>query len=222
MPTGYTSAVADGEVTEFRDFALQCARAFGALIEMRDDSADAPLRLPRESDYYEREVKETEARLANLHSMTTKEINEAAAVAYAAAVKRVEGYNAERRTTKERYEAMLAHVAAWKPPSPDHHELKQFMRQQLQQSIDFDCRCPTPLPAKRDAEEWWRDEIKNAERSLKSAAESAASERARVSGRRAWIQSLLASLGLPPLTENVLPLARLDALQGDDEPGEAA
>jgi hypothetical protein len=32
----------------------------------------------------------------------------------------------------------------------------------------------------------------------------------------------LTSLGLPQLTEDVLPLARLDALQGDDEPGEAA
>jgi hypothetical protein len=32
MPTGYTSAIADG--IEFKDFALRCARAFGALVEL--------------------------------------------------------------------------------------------------------------------------------------------------------------------------------------------
>ena len=35
MPTGYTAAVCSGEITEIKDFALSCARAFGALITMR-------------------------------------------------------------------------------------------------------------------------------------------------------------------------------------------
>lgn len=43
MPTGYTHGVQDGTVTEFRDFALICARAFGATILMRDDPMDAPI-----------------------------------------------------------------------------------------------------------------------------------------------------------------------------------
>lgn len=43
MPTGYTAAVEDGTITEFDDFAWQCARAFGALIMMRDDPMSAPI-----------------------------------------------------------------------------------------------------------------------------------------------------------------------------------
>jgi hypothetical protein len=43
MPTGYTAAVADGTITEFPDFAMQCARAFGTLVLMRDEPQDAAI-----------------------------------------------------------------------------------------------------------------------------------------------------------------------------------
>jgi len=43
MPTGYTYPVVEGKITEFSDFALSCARAFGALITMRDDPHDTPI-----------------------------------------------------------------------------------------------------------------------------------------------------------------------------------
>jgi len=32
MPTGYTTGVQDGTVTEFKDFALLCARMMGEII----------------------------------------------------------------------------------------------------------------------------------------------------------------------------------------------
>lgn len=41
MPTGYTADLMEKGM-EFKPFVLQCARAFGALITMRDDSLDAP------------------------------------------------------------------------------------------------------------------------------------------------------------------------------------
>ena len=37
MPTGYTSGVATGEIKDFKTYALQCARAFGACIMLRDE-----------------------------------------------------------------------------------------------------------------------------------------------------------------------------------------
>jgi hypothetical protein len=43
MPSSHTSPVQKGEVTSFPDFALDCARAFGATIAMRDMASDAPL-----------------------------------------------------------------------------------------------------------------------------------------------------------------------------------
>jgi hypothetical protein len=41
MPTGYTAPIADGMT--FEQFALGCARAFGALVTMRDEPSDAPI-----------------------------------------------------------------------------------------------------------------------------------------------------------------------------------
>ena len=43
MPTGYTYPVADGTITEFSKFALNCSRAFGVLMHMRDEPIDAPI-----------------------------------------------------------------------------------------------------------------------------------------------------------------------------------
>ena len=53
MPTGYTARLCDGEQT-FKDFAMLCARACGALIEMREDPMDAPIpEKIKRSSYYD-------------------------------------------------------------------------------------------------------------------------------------------------------------------------
>lgn len=41
MPTGYTANIKNG--ITFEEFALDCARNFGALIIMRDEPKDAPI-----------------------------------------------------------------------------------------------------------------------------------------------------------------------------------
>ena len=41
MPTGYTAGILEGET--FEQYALQCAKAFGALVMMRDEPSDAPI-----------------------------------------------------------------------------------------------------------------------------------------------------------------------------------
>jgi len=38
MPSGYTSDLYEGKNISFTQFALQCARAFGAAIDQRDDA----------------------------------------------------------------------------------------------------------------------------------------------------------------------------------------
>ena len=57
MTTGYTDAVGKGEITEFKDYALLCARAFGACVSMRDEPLDAEI--PEEfkpNDYHEKSL----------------------------------------------------------------------------------------------------------------------------------------------------------------------
>ena len=40
MPTGYTTDIYNGKDVTFKDFALKCARAFGACIHQREDNID--------------------------------------------------------------------------------------------------------------------------------------------------------------------------------------
>jgi hypothetical protein len=47
MPTGYTCDVQNGKVTELKDYLLDCSRGFGALIHMRDERMDTPIKLRR-------------------------------------------------------------------------------------------------------------------------------------------------------------------------------
>ena len=57
MPTGYTAKLMEQGQT-FPEFIMSCARAFGALIMMRDDPANAPIPEKFEpSDYHVRALK---------------------------------------------------------------------------------------------------------------------------------------------------------------------
>jgi hypothetical protein len=71
MPTGYTADVQNGTVTELRDFALSCARAFGACIMMRDDPPGTPIPDQFEpSSYYRIECEKAQAELSRLLTLT--------------------------------------------------------------------------------------------------------------------------------------------------------
>lgn len=143
MPTGYTAIVAENDNVSLREFALRCARSFGALIEMRDAPMDTPIPEKFESgDYYAKELEQAKARYEEYIKNPPTDENlarqyEEYAVKETA---RIESANAERRNMKARYEAMLAKVINWHPPTPEHTGLKEFMIKQLTDSIDGDCK----------------------------------------------------------------------------------
>jgi hypothetical protein len=197
MPTGYTAAVQDGKTTSFRDFAWTCARAFGALITMRDDPADAPI--PEElkpGSYYLESVQRAEIELGRLLTLPLEEADEAAKRAHAEAVKYAEEYRAKKVAERERYEAMIAKVEAWEPPSPDHTGMKKFMLDQLRESLQLDCGgdySPTVEPLLSGAE-WRLQQIARAQESLERSRKSLAEEEERVRSRNKWIRQLRESL----------------------------
>lgn len=57
MATGFTSGIIDGSITNFKQFATQCIRAFGATLHMRDESLDVEYTPQKVSDYYPNHVK---------------------------------------------------------------------------------------------------------------------------------------------------------------------
>jgi len=73
MPTGYTAKLMESGQT-FQDFVMQCARAFGACVMMRDDPMDAPIPERFEpSDYNVKRLAEAKAELVKLQAMTNDE-----------------------------------------------------------------------------------------------------------------------------------------------------
>lgn len=140
MATGYTASVQDGTTTSFREFAIKCARAFGANILMRDDSMDAPIREYEPNTWNKERLEKAREAFYAAEQMTLEE----AAMELASERERVAKRRTEAQATsdsqRQRYEAMLAKVREWKPPTEQHERMKQFMIEQLTESIRFDCQ----------------------------------------------------------------------------------
>ena len=196
MPTGYTAAVADGTVTDFATFALQCARAFGATILQRDDPAKDPPRLIPVSDYHAKRIVEAEARLAELQAMTVEEAGRRADADHAKAVEERWRYRRERRATESRYEAMRADVEKWTPPTPDHAGLRKFMLDQIADSVKFDCVEYGEDPVAKTGAEWLAAERAKAAHDIGYHRNGDAEEQERTRTRHEWIRALYLSLNL--------------------------
>lgn len=153
MPTGYTSIVADNENFTFPEFAMRCARNFGALVMMREESLDVPIPEKFEpSDYYKNEYEKAKVAYDNFIANPPadedleKQYNEYVALE----MERFAAASADKDIKRGRYNAMLLKVLKWQPPTPDHEGLKKFMIDQLQDSIDFDCSENQPVISDRE------------------------------------------------------------------------
>lgn len=192
MPTGYTAAVVDGNVKDFPTFAMTCARAFGALIMMREDAMDAPIPEVQEpTTYHVKEREAAEQRLGRLLAMTPGAIAAQARADYAKSVKDKADSDARLEAEDRRCRKMAELVRAWTPPTPDHENMKTFMLDQLKISMhDF----RMPVPQKRSPEVWHAEQLASARKDIEYHTKEDAEERARVAGRTAWVKALRDSL----------------------------
>lgn len=195
MPTGYTSDLYEGIDQTFPEFALTCARTFGALILMRDDPLDAEI--PDEfapGDYYVKALDKTRSEYNRLITLSVEEAQaEADRLANEWIRARAEE-EAKRLDRERRYGAMLAEVEAWTPPTSEHQGLKDFMVQQLTESIRFDCSTYERTSPERDGLKWREEAINKARKDIEYYATEHAKEVERAASRTAWVQSLRQSL----------------------------
>lgn len=201
MPTGYTYKVENGEVTDFRTFAMECARAFGACVTLRDDSNAAIPEVFEPSDYHARKIDEERAVVARFYSMTLDEAAIASAAEYEDETKRDADYLAEVEIKRERYTTMIREVQAWTPPTVEHREMKKFMLQQLNDSRDMGCSLTYhSSPERKDPAVWLADKRAEADRSLSYHSEEHAKEVKRAADRTAWVRALRGSLPAAPIS----------------------
>jgi hypothetical protein len=197
MPTGYTAAVQDGKVTTLRQFAMQCARAFGATITMRDDPWDKaiPDRFEPETRYYDEGIEKTWTILAELLTLSDAECERRATAEHANLLDSHRQYLRNKDQSRQRYEAMRDQVIAWQVPE-EIASLRTFMLEQLTQSIDFDCdtKYNPEEPKVLTGEAWRSSTLAQAAKDLGYYIEKRQEEIERAASRNHWLASLREAL----------------------------
>jgi hypothetical protein len=199
MPTSYTAILEEKNNPSFKDFAMRCARAFGALFDMRDYPLDEEIPEEFKPDNYHIEALEkAKASLIAVKNMTMEECFKKA---IEEKEKRIESYRKgveQERKLLSRYVAMRKQVKAWTPPTKDHTRLKEFMLEQLKVS----------WPSVEFAEEhlwkaesvvigtnkWKETEIKRLEEDIEYHTEENKKEIERAKERTEWVKQLRKSL----------------------------
>jgi len=195
MPTGYTYNINDG--ISFETFALNCARAFGVCVELRDEPGGGEI-IPEAfvpSSHNLDAANKAKEELLELHYMTPEERKEKCDLEYEESeynqVKSI-GKNAIQRRA---YERMLNKVLSWNPPTPEHNELKNFMIKQIEDSIKFDCYEKPYIPTVRKTPDEWVTERKSMlKQSIKYHLNAYNQEVERTNKKNAWISALRESL----------------------------
>jgi hypothetical protein len=195
MPTGYTADIKDG--ISFEQFALNCAKAFGACISMRDLPADTPI--PERfvaSPYHLDQLTQARNLLRFYEGFSPEEATRKANEEFADAELNRNRRLHENKTLLEHYQAMLRQANEWTPPSEDHAELKKFMIQQIEDSMKWDdsseyLSVPTP---QLSAEEWLESKKAKALKDVEYHKKEWAAEVERTEQRNTWLQQLRESL----------------------------
>ena len=194
MPTGYTCGVVEGEITEFSDFAMRCARAFGALINMRDDPMDAPIpteMLPQ-TKWHDDRIAADLKRMSEVEAMTLAAADTEALETHRQALAFHAKELADKEVVTSRLNAMLAKVRAWQPPTPEHDGMKEFMIEQLTSSLPGDY-APS-IPALLDGATWRQQEIDRLADSVVYHQKELDKEIERTRGKVEWVKALRSSL----------------------------
>ncbi len=205
MPTGLTYDVVDDPPCSFEAFALRCARQMAVLGYMRDESGEAPPRLPNPDTVARArgQLDLAQTKLAAAKALTLEQAERDAQKSHDSILADEASYAHVRAVRRGRARAMMMHVEDWKVP-PTHAALKAFMMQQLKDTYDeyAEANHHRAAPIKKTAAEWiafmigWRtEEVASAEKDVARAEESFAR-------RTEWVTALYESLGMKPLAHD--------------------
>jgi hypothetical protein len=195
MPTGYTANIKDG--ITFKQYAMTCARAFGACVELRDDPLADEIPVFTVGDYYPNALANAKQQLALYISYTDEEAEQGAQLDYDAELANIKRAIDEANDLEKKYNAMLVEARNWVAPTPAHAELKSFMMQQLLDSIRFDCGSyyyKDKVVTKLTGPVWRAHKITVEAKRITDYTESLEKEQARVIKNNEWVNALKESL----------------------------
>jgi len=141
MATGYTQClIKDKEKeVEFKNFVMLCARAFGACIDMRDDSLDKEIPEKFEpSTYHLDNLNQAKKDLVEFKELDKYDYERKAEIENKKSLEDYEKIIEHQNFNKKRFHNMLIKVKEWNPPTENHFGLKKFMIEQIENSIEWE------------------------------------------------------------------------------------
>ncbi len=196
MPTGYTAGVMDGTITEFKDYAFQCARTFGALVTERDNPITPDLPTLEVGDYHVASLREKEKEVKRLSSMTPPQIEKEFLKSKNRDIKYHTKGIKDQEKTLQRYLKMLEEAKKFVAPTDEHTSYRDFLISQLEESLNWDCGSTyhqeqlVKVKKKRSAKAWHKEQLDEAKYRLKYAKKSLKEEIERVKSRNDWLDQL--------------------------------
>jgi hypothetical protein len=193
--TGYTYNLVDKKQT-FPQFALECARAFGALIDMKEEPLGAEIPEQFEpSDYHATHLAEAQAELARLEAMSPTEAHAFGWALKDETVQECAKDVRERMADDALMLGVLEQAKAWEPPTSEHEGLKRFMIEQITGSLHGDYYAIGLEAAKaKPPADYYAEALERARWDVQYHEEAIEKERARVGERNDWLRQLRASL----------------------------
>ena len=195
MPTGYTAKLVQSGQT-FQEFVMTCARAFGALITLRDDMTGTIPEKFEQTDYYEKKIRESRDKLSHLYEMDKEAMERHGETLKNEEITNYKKYIQNITKENRRLGAMKVQVKNWIPPTPDHVELKNFMLQQIEIS-------KTDLQYYQDAlqiaestsvQKYFWDSLSKCTNDIKYSIEENLKEIERVNNKNKWLKELRDSI----------------------------
>lgn len=180
----------------FPEFVMTCARAMGAMIMMRDEPLDAPIKLETEDEYHATQAKNARSRIKELESMDHEERAQFVAEQKASEIARMRAILEKEQAENVRLSDMAEQVTAWTPPTPDHENLKSFMLQQIEvnmNSLDY-YRDEIARMASKSEIELWEDAKDDAAYDIKYHEKAQMEVNERNCERINWVKQLQDSL----------------------------
>lgn len=169
------------------------------LIQMRDEPLDRfpPEEFgPAEQHNIVAEITSLREQLTDIAGMDTEASEAMARAAHEDFVAHIDARNAKCTELRTRYEAMLAQVEAWVPPTESHSPLKDFMVNQLNEGLREECDLVgTPLPP--CLANWKTDRLETLTRDLDSAEQRLRDEIKLTTWRNAWLKALREAVPYP-------------------------
>jgi hypothetical protein len=196
MPTGFTDHLLDKDLS-FPDFAKICARAFGALVEFRDDAltANIPENIPIDN-YHLLRLKDAEKKLKEFKLKNDKVLRDQFVKEQKESLESNKKYLDREREENKKYDDMKNKVLSWEPPTSEHFGLKKFMLEQIDLSYNKTTYAEEEeaIIKEKTFAQWKKDKLESLVHDVDYHKKEWEEEEQRNAEKNKWIKDLLNNL----------------------------